>query len=49
MELVNICKECGVPDGVVNLLSGDPAKFRTIIDLILLKKFLLQAQQELEN
>jgi succinate-semialdehyde dehydrogenase/glutarate-semialdehyde dehydrogenase len=25
MELVNICKECGVPDGVVNLLSGDPA------------------------
>jgi len=25
MELVNICKECGVPDGLVNLLSGDPA------------------------
>ena len=25
MELVNICKEAGVPDGVVNLLSGDPA------------------------
>ena len=25
MELVDICKECGVPDGVVNLLSGDPA------------------------
>ena len=24
MELVDICKECGVPDGVVNLLSGDP-------------------------
>ena len=22
MELVDICKECGVPDGVVNLLSG---------------------------
>jgi succinate-semialdehyde dehydrogenase/glutarate-semialdehyde dehydrogenase len=26
MELVNICKEAGVPDGVVNLLSGDPAQ-----------------------
>ena len=25
MALVNICKEAGVPDGVVNLLSGDPA------------------------
>ena len=24
MELVDICKECGVPNGVVNLLSGDP-------------------------
>ena len=24
MELVDICKECGVPAGVVNLLSGDP-------------------------
>ena len=24
MELVNICKEAGVPPGVVNLLSGDP-------------------------
>ena len=26
MELVNICKEAGVPDGVVSLLSGDPAE-----------------------
>ena len=26
MELVNICKEAGVPDGVINLLSGDPAE-----------------------
>jgi len=26
MELVSICKEAGVPDGVVNLLSGDPAE-----------------------
>ena len=25
MELVDICKECGVPEGVVNLSSGDPA------------------------
>ena len=25
MELVDICKEAGVPEGVVNLLSGDPA------------------------
>ena len=26
MELVDICKQAGVPDGVVNLLSGDPAE-----------------------
>jgi succinate-semialdehyde dehydrogenase/glutarate-semialdehyde dehydrogenase len=25
MELVDICKEAGVPPGVINLLSGDPA------------------------
>ncbi len=24
MEMVDICRECGVPPGVVNLLSGDP-------------------------
>ena len=24
MDLVDICRECGVPPGVVNLLSGDP-------------------------
>ena len=24
MELVEICRECGVPSGVINLLSGDP-------------------------
>ncbi len=24
MKLVDICRECGVPPGVVNLLSGDP-------------------------
>mgnify|MGYP001494347457 CR=1 FL=1 len=32
MELVNICKEAGVPPGVINLLSGDPASIST--DLI---------------
>ena len=26
MEIVDICKEAGVPPGVVNLISGDPAK-----------------------
>ena len=26
MELVDICREAGVPPGVVNLLSGDPAQ-----------------------
>ena len=25
MELIDICKEAGVPPGVINLLSGDPA------------------------
>jgi len=29
MELVDICKEAGVPPGVVNLLSGDPAEIST--------------------
>ena len=32
MEIVDICKECGVPPGVVNLLSGDPAEIAS--DLI---------------
>ena len=26
MEIVDICREAGVPPGVVNLLSGDPAE-----------------------
>ena len=26
MELINICKDAGVPNGVVNMLSGDPAQ-----------------------
>ena len=29
MELVNICSQAGVPPGVVNLLSGDPAEIST--------------------
>ena len=29
MELVNICNQAGVPPGVVNLLSGDPAEIST--------------------
>jgi len=24
MELIDICRECGIPPGVINLLSGDP-------------------------
>ena len=39
MELVNICKECGVPDGVVNLLSGDPASIsEQLIESDIVKK-----------
>ena len=39
MELVDICKECGVPDGVVNLLSGDPASIsEQLIESDIVKK-----------
>jgi succinate-semialdehyde dehydrogenase/glutarate-semialdehyde dehydrogenase len=39
MELVNICKECGVPDGVVNLLSGNPASIsEQLIESDIIKK-----------
>ena len=39
MELVNICKEAGVPDGVVNLLSGDPAEIsEQLIESDIVKK-----------
>ena len=39
MELVNICKECGVPDGVINLLSGDPASIsEQLIESDIIKK-----------
>ena len=30
MELVDICRECGVPSGVVNLLSGDPPSIASV-------------------
>ncbi len=39
MELVDICKECGVPPGVVNLLSGDPPSIASqLIDSNIVKK-----------
>ena len=39
MELVNICKEAGVPDGVINLLSGDPAEISNeLMDSDIVKK-----------
>ena len=39
MELVDICKECGVPEGVVNLLSGDPASIsEQLIESDIVKK-----------
>ena len=46
MELVDICKEAGVPDGVVNLLSGDLHILQTTYYLqILLKRFQSLVQQ----
>jgi len=39
MELVDICRECGVPAGVVNLLSGDPASIASqLISSDIIKK-----------
>ena len=39
MELVNICKEAEVPDGVVSLLSGDPAEISNeLIESDIIKK-----------
>ena len=39
MELVDICRECGVPPGVVNLLSGDPPSIASqLIDSDIIKK-----------
>ena len=34
MEIVDICKEAGVPPGVVNLLSGDPAGISSRINKV---------------
>ena len=39
MELVDICRESGVPKGVVNLLSGDPPSIATqLIESDIIKK-----------
>ena len=39
MELIDICRECGVPEGVVNLLSGDPASIsEQLIESDIVKK-----------
>ena len=47
MEMIDIIKDCGVPPGTVNLLSGDPAEIQlNYFRLILLKRFQLQALQE---
>ena len=43
MEIVDICREAGVPPGVVNLLSGDPAGIsEELIKSDIIKKFQLQ-------
>ena len=43
MEIVDICRECGVPAGVVILLSGDPPSIASqLISSDILKKFQLQ-------
>ena len=40
MELVDICRECGVPPGAVNLLSGDPPSIASqLIQSDIIKKF----------
>ncbi len=39
MELVDICREAGIPPGVINLLSGDPAKISSeLISSDIIKK-----------
>lgn len=39
MELVDICKESGLPDGVLNLLSGDPGEISNeLIESDIIKK-----------
>ena len=47
MEIVDICNECGVPPGVVNLLSGDPPSIaQQLISSDIIKKFLSQDHLE---
>ena len=42
MELVDIVNQCGVPPGVVNLLSGDPEKISAhLISSDIIKKISL--------
>ena len=39
MEMVDICRDCGVPPGVVNLLSGDPPSIaQQLIESDIVKK-----------
>ena len=39
MEIIDICSECGVPPGVVNLLSGDPPSIaKQLISSDIIKK-----------
>ena len=39
MEMIDICRECGVPAGVVNLLSGDPPSIASqLIESDIVKK-----------
>jgi len=46
MELIDICRECGVPEGVVNLLSGDPASIsEQLIESDIVKKFIEKAKK----
>ena len=48
MELVDIIKQCGVPPGVVNLLSGDPSSIASkLISSDIVKKISLTGLQEL--
>ena len=50
MELVDICREAGVPPGVVNLLSGDPPFISDqLLSSNIIKKFQLLVQQKWKN
>ena len=50
MEMVDIIKDCGVPPGAVNLLSGDPAEITTqLLSSDIVKKFQSQVPHELEK